>query len=405
MKNVVIIGGGFGGVYTALNLSKLFKKIDIKIYLIDKKNYFIFVPLIHEIAVGKISIDNAIVPYIDILNKNIEFLEGEVDLIDLDKKIINVKSFYGNIKLNYHYLVIATGSKTNFFNIKGAQSNSYELKSLQDALRLKNKLLDLLEICRLTEKEININIIGGGATEVELSAEIADLVYYYKNIYKNLNVDKIKINLIDKNNDVLIQFDPRIREKARNKLIEKKINLFLNKEVEEIGESYIKFKDGYKINSDINIWVAGVAPNLPNIVGDIKLDKTGKIIVNEYLQVKDYKEVFALGDCAYFLQNNKPLPNLAQVAFKQSKTVALNIYNLENKKELKKFIYKHTGDLISLGDWYAIGKIYGTIVSGKFFWWLWRTVYLFKIPTLKKKIKLAIDWTFNLFYNRDISKI
>ena len=164
MKNVVIIGGGFGGVYTALNLNKLFKKIDIKIYLIDKKNYFIFVPLIHEIAVGKISIDNAIVPYIDILNKNIEFLEGEVDLIDLDKKIINVKSFYGNIKLNYHYLVIATGSKTNFFNIKGAQSNSYELKSLQDALRLKNKLLDLLEICRLTEKEININIIGGGAT-------------------------------------------------------------------------------------------------------------------------------------------------------------------------------------------------------------------------------------------------
>jgi NADH dehydrogenase len=399
---IVILGGGFGGVYTLKKLSQLLKnRKDIEIILINNSNYFLFIPLLHELATGNIYAENLVSPLRKIA-KNFKLIVDEVIKIDLNKQIV----FNKNFEINYDYLIIALGSKTNFYGIPGAEENSFQLKSLDSALRLRRHFIDCFEKFENFKDEsyLNFAVVGGGATGVELACEMSD--YFYKTFayyYSPEITKKIKIYLIEKGGSILAQFSEVLRKIALEVLKKKKIEVLLNTGVIEVGKDYLKLDNNQAILTKTIIWTAGIKANLPEIIGEVEKDKIDRLIVNEYFQVKNYHNVFALGDNACFLQNEKPLPCLAQVAVKEAKNVAQNIYNIINNKPLEKFIYHHTGDLISLGRWYAIGQIGKFTLKGKFAWWLWRTVYLSKIPNFEDKIKTAIDWTRDLFFPRDIS--
>jgi len=413
---IVILGGGFGGVYTLKYLHRLFHKrgltrittrinADIKLVLVNKKNYFLFTPLLHEFATGGVSLENLVEPIREIIRCcDYEFIHGEVKRIDLEKKIIELNEN----KLDYNYLVIALGSKTNFYNIPGAEENSFTLKSLDDAIKLRNHFIHMFEIASKDQDEaiLTFVIVGGGATGVELAGEMSD--YFYKTFskfYPKEIISKVKIILIERGNELIPQFSPKLRKIALEVLRKKNVEIILGKGVKEVGKDFIKLDDETIIKTKTVIWTAGVEPNLPEIVGNIEKDNKGRLIVNEYLQVKNYENVFSIGDVCCFIQNQKPLPQLAQVAVREAMAVAKNIFNLVQNKPLEKFVYRHQGYLISLGKFFAVGEIKNFTFSGFFAWILWRGVYLSKMISNKYKIKTFIDWLLDLFYPRDITEI
>lgn len=406
MKRILILGGGFGGVYTLKYLHKFFhKNKDIKLTLVNKKNYFLFTPLLHEVATGGTFLENIIEPIREIVRCcDYNFVHGEVKKIDLDNKKVLVDNF----EVDYDFLVIALGSKTNFYNIPGAEENSFTLKSLDDAVKLRNHFIHNFELASRNPSEelLNFVIVGGGATGVELAGEMSEYFYYtFSKLYPKEIIDKVQIFLIEKGQELIPQFPPRLRKIAFDVLIKKKINVLLNKGVVEVGKGFVKLDDGTEIKTDTVIWTAGVKPNLPEILGNIEKDKGGRLVLNEYLQVKNYENVFAVGDNCCFIQNEKPLPQLAQVAVRQAKICAENIFNLINNKPLKKFVYKHQGDLVSLGRFFAMGEIKGFSFSGKLALFLWRGVYLSKMISFPDQIRTLVDWLLDLFYPRDISEL
>jgi len=403
---IVILGGGFGGIYTLKYLHKFFhNKKKIKLVLVNNKNYFLFTPLLHEFATGGVSLENLVEPIREIVKCcDYDFIHGEVKKIDLERKVV----YFEQKEISYDYLVIALGSKTNFYNIQGAKENSFALKSLDDAINLRNHFIHMFELTANNDNEGNLTfvIVGGGATGVELAGEMSD--YFYKTfskIYPKEIISKVKIILVEKSNELIPQFSPKLRQKALDRLKKQNIDVLLGKGVVEVNKDFIKLDDGKVIETKTVIWTAGVEPKLPQIIGNIEKDNKGRLVVNEYLQVKNYENVFGIGDSCCFIQNEKPLPQLAQVAVRQAKVVAKNIFNLIQNKTLEKFIYRHQGDLISLGRFFAIGEIKGFAFSGFFAWILWRGVYLSKIISNKDKIKTFIDWFLDLFYPRDSMEI
>jgi NADH dehydrogenase len=453
---IVILGGGFGGVYTLKYLHKLFHtrgltriNADVKLFLVNKKNYFLFTPLLHEFATGSVSLENLVEPIREIIRCcDYEFIHGEVKRIDLEKKVVELNEN----KISYDYLVIALGSKTNFYNVPGAEENSFTLKSLDDAIRLRNHFIHMFEKYandiypnnlpnKLPESsdrifgqnlgntfsphsgnknifgsnlgnkqhsfaELTFVIVGGGATGVELAGEMSD--YFYKTFskfYPKEIISKVKIILIEKGNELIPQFSPKLRKIAFEVLKKKNVEVILGKGVKEVGKDFIKLDDDTIIKTKTVIWTAGIEPNLPEIIGNIEKDSKGRLIVNEYLQLKNYDNVFALGDVCSFIQDQKLLPQLAQVAVRQAECASKNIFNLIQNKPLEKFVYRHQGDLISLGRFFAIGEIKNFTFSGFFAWILWRGVYLSKLISNKDKIKIFVDWLLDLFYPRDITEI
>lgn len=405
---IVILGGGFGGIYILKYLHKFFHRNDkLKIILVNKKNYFLFTPLLCEVSTGGTSLDNIIVPIRDIIKCcDWDFVRGKVMRIDLDRKIVKIQG----VRIDYDYLIIALGSKTNYYDIPGAENYSFSLKSLSDSIKLKNHLIHLIEKAILNlnnaEKILTFVIVGGGATGVELAGEISDLFYKTLNKYYGRElISKVKIILIERGKELLSNFPLELRVRALKRLSNINVEVLLERGVKEVGKDFVKLDDDSLIKTKTIIWTAGVEPNLPEITGNIEKDNRGRILVNDFLQAINYPEVFVIGDICCFLQNGKPLPQLAQVATKQAKVVALNIKSSIYKKPLKKFIYKHSGDLISIGKFYAIGKVGIFNFSGILAWFIWRGVYLTKMISFRNQVKTLIDWLFNLFQVRDIKEL
>lgn len=408
---IAIIGGGFGGVYALKHLNKLFKQNpNVKITLVNDQNYFLFTPLIHEVATGSIQPENAIEPLREICrHEQNDFYFGEAKEISLVQKTIKIDGG----KIGYDYLVISAGARTNFFSVPGAKDRALGLKTLAEAIALKNHFLEMFEAAARTSDKDELNrllrfvVVGGGPTGVEIAAEMADFFFgTLAERYKKYRfTEKIKIILLQRSGELIPQFPAKLRQKAYEILTKKGIEVRLNTKVENIEEYFIQLENGKKIETGTIVWVPGVCPNEPAFDQPPQKAPDGKLFINQNLQLTNYPEVFALGDIAHCSSSNPPLPALAQVAVKQARQVAENIFLLTRGKAPRPFFYKHAGNLLSLGRGQAVGEIKGVYISGWFAWWLWRTVYLFKMISWRKKIRVAFDWTINLFLPRDISRI
>src|SRR3989344_2095220 len=388
---ILIIGNGFGGVYALKNLHKFFhndKKIELA--LVGEKNYFLFTPLLHEVATGGINPGNIIEPIRKVLGCCLDkFYLGKAEIINFDSHTVQVE----NALISYDYLVLAPGAETNFYNIPGAEEYSFPLKSIADAIKIKNRCIMVMERASHVENRIKRKnmlrfvVVGGGPTGVELAAELEEL--------------------IQKSPELVPAFGEKIRKKSLEILRKKGIEVMLTRTVKEVGLSYVVINENIKIFTETVIWVAGVKPAELKFNQPAKQSSDGRLVVNEYLQLENHKEVFAIGDAAAFRDANKNifLPALAQVAEKEAKAVAKNIQLLINNKIPEKFLYRNSGNLMSLGQWMAVGEIFNFTFSGHTTWWFWRTVYLFKLISWRKKVRVAADWTMNLFSPRGISQL
>jgi NADH dehydrogenase len=439
--HVVILGAGFGGTYVGKRLAKYVKSGLIDVTIVNKTNYFLFTPLLHEVATGSLGPSSVAEPLREVFSgTGIELCQGTVHSIDLSTRKVHISSNNSRHTLPYDYLVIATGAETNFYGISGAEKYALPLKDLADAARIRTSLINCFEEAVMSEDEtdrarlLSFVIVGGGPTGVETVAELNDFVHgivdrYFPNKEECCHND-VKVILINFGDELLKQFSKPIRDIALDKLKAAGVDIRLNSEVMNVTSQSLTLADGSSIPSATIIWTAGVKPASHDFIGNQPLIESGRLLVDEFLRLVNSEKspsaenfdkderVFALGDISGYKEikeangsldrsfsNVKPLPMLAQVTVQEAETVADNIIASIKQKKLKSFDYHPKGYLVSIGHWFAIGEIFSKVRQGKVVWWLWRTVYLFKFTSYKKRIRIAFEWTLQLFFPRDITKL
>ena len=411
-KRILILGGGFAGLDTALHLEKIFAKDkDVEITLVNKNNYFVYTPMLAEVVASSIDAKHTVSSLREFFNK-VTFKELEVRSIDLTKRIVNC--YHCNVceifNLEYDYLVIALGTVTSFHNTAGAEDNSFPLKNVYDAKILRSHVIDMFEHADL-EKDPNERrhlltfvVVGGGYTGVEVAAELNDYIHTSSRFYRNVHPDEVKVIIADHGPRIMREMSEGLADYAQNLLQARGMEIHLKTGVSSVLPNKVELDNGVTILTNTVIWAAGTSPHPVIKSLPCEKDKGGGIIVNEYLEVPDFPGVWALGDCAHIPdpKTGNPCPPTGQHAVREAKRVAYNIEATVKGGDKKPFQYTTQGMLAPLGHRSAVAEIKGFKFSGFFAWFLWRTIYLIKLPGWDRKIRVAIDWTLDLFFPRDI---
>jgi NADH dehydrogenase FAD-containing subunit len=437
-KRILILGGGFAGIEVLRRLQDAFQDdVEIDITLVSRDNFFLFTPLLPEVSSGMIETRHIVTP-IRAFCKRARFYEANVESIDLDKKRVTITNAIGDPMepervirhvLSYDYLVIALGGETNFFGMEGLERNAFTLKTLQDAMILRNHVISMLEQADIIEHDSNDNdsrkslmtfvVVGGGFGGVEAVGELNTFVQEsIKAYYHNIGVKKdIRVVLVNSGQRILPEVSESLSEFALQKLRASGVEVILNRRlVRYTDNGQAELNDGTSISTFTVIWAGGVTPSKLIKGLPCEHDKKGRIVVSNYLRVHKYDGVFALGDCASIVDphTNKPYPPTAQHAIREGKVAAKNIISIiENKRKrgeeigegMKNFDYKTKGTMAEIGRRNGVADILGHKVHGFVAWWIWRTYYLANLPTIEKKMRVMVDWTIDLFFRRDVTKL
>lgn len=429
---ILILGAGFGGVYVAKELAKYAKNGEIELTVVNRTNYFLFTPLLHEVATGGLNPRSVAEPLREVFRgTGIHIVQGTVDSVDLAKKSVGIRAGEHMCEIDYDCLVIATGAESQYYGIPGADKLAYPLKDLADAARIRNRVIDVFEHAMLIDnkeermKELSFAVVGGGPTGVETAAELAEFVsgmverYYHDTECLpgdagSCHPEEPTITLVHTGKELLEMFKPSLREAAARRLMQNGVMLQLASVVSGVTRDGLALADGTNVQAKTVVWAAGVKPSIPHFEGGMPALYAGRLQVDGTFRLTGQDRVFAMGDVASYIDSDNPnvgpkgptpLPMLAQVAEAEAKTVAYNVLALIREKRLKEFHYHSKGSMVSVGEWFAIGEIFSMDLAGRFTWWLWRTVYLFKFASWQKRFRIMFEWTVQMFYPRDITKL
>jgi NADH dehydrogenase len=405
MRRVVVVGAGFGGLEASTELTRLFRgDRDIEILLVSDQNYLLFTPLLPQIASSRTDPRHIVQAVREIRGKRaFRFRREPVCAIDTVKRRLTFDT--GSVE--YDALILAPGSRTEFFNIPGARENSWDYKSLQQAVELRERIIDLCEHADHTEDPearknlLRFVVVGGGYTGIELVTEMHDFLFSYAvGTYRGMHESEIQLIVLEAAPDVLGGIGPELAEHARKRLAASKIEVRTSTRVTRLMKSAIEINGNQTISAETVIWTAGVRAieiieSLPG-----PHDRIGRAIVNENLQLADHPEVFVIGDSAA-TSNAPEAPRVAPVAIEQARIAALNIWHLSRNEPLEIYKYKSKGMLVSLGMNYAVVSVAGIKISGFFAWLFWNAVHLYKLVGLKKQVQVAGDWLLGLVFPRD----
>src|SRR5436190_9178488 len=414
-KRIVILGGGFGGVYAAMQLEKLLARENaVEVCLVSRDNFFLFTPMLHEIAASDLEITNIVNPLRKLLHK-VEVLVGDVNEIDLPNKRVLISRGYRNEsrQVDYDQLVIALGSITNFYNLPGFPELALAMKSLPDAIRLRAQILRHLEEanseCNPTDRKslLTFVVAGGGFAGVETVAALNDFVREALPFYPNLCEDMLRVMLVHSGPVILPELGENLGRYTQKVLARRGLEVRLSTRAKSMTENSVFLVDSVAIPSRTLVWTAGTVPS-PLIFSLPCTKERGRIRVNQFLQVSDWPDVWALGDCTFVPDIRNPgmsHPPTAQHAIREGKVVAQNIAAALWGRRLKPFSFRTIGLLASIGRRTGVARIFGYNFSGFFAWWIWRTIYLSKLPGLDKKVRVAFDWTLDLIFPKDVCAV
>jgi NADH dehydrogenase len=360
MNKVVVVGAGFAGVSFALNLRKLLSKKTAEITLIDKNPYQLFTPNLYEVAASEeefISFkqikSTITIPLSDLVEKRgISFLQGEVVRIDAKNQTV----FLGNRHLSYDYLVLALGCRSDFFGIPGADKFSLPLKTLTDALRIRNAVEFAVQSQQhdTVKPFISILVAGGGYTGVELAGELSRLRKIMSWKY-NYPEHKIKIEVLEAQNQLVAGFDSRLSRDAYQRLKELEVNVRLLSSIAEVDSRFVRLVSGEAVHYDVLAWTTGVRANQLSIDGGQELDQKGRLIIDGFLRLKNQQRIFAIGDeCCMLDENGKPLSGSAQDAVHQAEYLAKVFPDLLNNRSPQAYTCLRHGFVVTIGGKWAI---------------------------------------------------
>ncbi len=396
---IVIIGGGFAGI----SLAKRLRNKNVQVVLLDKHNYHNFQPLMYQVATGGLEPDSIAYPIRKIVQeyKDFYFRLAEVREIDAENNTI-----YADIgELKFDYLVIATGSKTNYFGNKEIERNSMAMKTIPQSLNIRSLILENFEQALLTNdiderhSLMNFVLVGGGPTGVELAGALAEMKKaILPKDYPDLDVRKMEINLVQGSNRILDSMSENASEKAEKFLLDLGVSIWKNVRVTGYDGKTVTTNSDLSFDSATVIWTAGVQGALPHgLKADSFIKNVNRIKVNQFNQVEGYEHLFAIGDIAVMSSEKFPQghPMMAQPAMQQGRLLADNLIRIINKKTPKPFEYKDKGSMATIGRNKAVVDLPNYKFSGVFAWFVWMFVHLFSLIGFKNKAVVFLNWVYN----------
>lgn len=408
---IVILGGGFGGLATARELERLLPaEAPVSITLVNRENYFLFTPMLHEVAASDLDVTTIVNPLRKLLRRTTLFT-GTVDHIDTGVREVTVSHAGGAHahQLPYDHLVVALGSVTNFFDIPGLTEHALTMKSLTDATVLRNQLIEHLEEadfeCSAPVREplLTFVVAGGGFAGVETVAAMHDFLQHAQRFYGNVRSDDLRVLVVHPGEWLLPELGERLGRYTNERLQSRGIEVVLNTRVTGVEGDDVLLSTGRRIRSRTVVWTAGVSAN--PVLQSLSCHKArGRLVVDPCLRVDGVDRVWALGDCAHVTDpiSGTPYPPTAQHALRQGTRLGANLAAVLRGERPEPFVFSTIGLLASLGRRTGVASILGRQFSGFFAWWLWRTIYLAKLPRLEKKVRVALDWTLDVLFSKDL---
>jgi NADH dehydrogenase len=405
MKRIVVAGAGFGGLEAVTHLDRMFRHDRaVEILLLSDQNYLLFTPLLPQIASSYTDPRHIIQSVREIRGrKNFRFRREAVRAVD----VANRRVILDSGPLDYDALILAPGSRTEFFNTPGAQENCWDYKSLQQAVELRERIIDLCEHADHTEDAaarramLTFVVVGGGYTGIELVTEMRDfLIGYAAKKYRGIRASEMRLIVLEATPDVLRGIGPKLAEHARKRLHVSGIEVRTSTRVTRVLENAVEVNGNELLYADTTVWTAGVRASelIESLPGPH--DRIGRAVVNAHLQLEGHPEVFVIGDSAA-AENAQDAPRVAPVAIEQGRVAARNIGHLWSGEPFEAYEYASKGMLVSLGMNYAVVNIAGIQVSGYFAWLFWNAVHLYKLVGAKKQLQVAGDWMLGLIFPRD----
>jgi NADH dehydrogenase len=408
---ILILGGGFGGIYTALQLEKgLARDPDVEITLVNRDNFFLFTPMLHEVAASDLDLSNIVSPVRQLL-KRVSFFQGEASGVCLEGRkatLVHGADSHSH-DVAWDYLVIALGSSTNFFNLPGLQERALTMKSLGDAIALRNRVIARLEEadteCSSAERRplLTFVVAGGGFAGVETIAGINDFLRESLDFYPRVQATDPRVVLVHSGQSILPELGPELGAYAQRVLAARGVEVRLGTRVGGIDDEGVRLVDGTLIAGGTLIWTAGTSPH--PLLASLACEKDkGRLKVNEFLEIPGFPNVWAAGDCAVIpdLRTGGFHPPTAQHALREGSILARNIEAAVRGGRRRAFDFRTIGQLAAIGRRRGVARIFGRNFSGFLAWWMWRTIYLGKLPRLEKKVRVALDWTLDLFFAKDL---
>ncbi len=398
-KRLVIIGGGFGGI----SLAKKLRGADLQIVLIDRHNYHTFQPLLYQVSTGGLEPDSIAYPIRKILKrlKNFHFRWAEVEEIDPEKQVVHTS--IGS--LGFDYLVMATGTRTNFFGNKGIQDYSMPMKNVPQALNIRSLMLQNFEMADDSESAeermalLNFCIIGGGPTGVELAGAFAELKrHVFPKDYRHLNIDEMEIHLFEGTNRLLPGMSEHASNKSREFLEKLGVHVHLNTLVSGYDGEVIAMNNGNKLKTRNFIWTAGVTgAAIRGFNKEVLVEKLNRFKVNPFNQVPGYDHIFAIGDIAYMVTADFPNghPQVAQPAIQQGEHLAKNFRKILSGQPMDPFSYYDKGTMATIGRNKAVVDLARLKFAGFLAWFIWMFVHLMFLVGFRNKVVVFFNWTYN----------
>jgi NADH:ubiquinone reductase (H+-translocating) len=410
MKRMAIVGAGFAGLQAAFRLERLFRKsVEHEVMLIGDVSYFLFTPLLPQVASSYINPRHIVQPVRDIRGgRKFRFLRDTVEGVDLGGRRLALGS---GETFDYDYLVLAPGSKTDYFGIPGARENTLDYKTLEDGVTLRERILDLCEHADQSTdtaeraRLLTVVVVGGGYTGVELMAELRDFFHQYVlRRFRGIKRSDVRLLILEAGPAILRSVDESLARHAVTRLEAGGVEIRTGAKVTRCVPEGIEIGGSELIQAHTVVWAAGVRahPLVEALPGPH--DRIGRAVVNEHLQLEGHPEVFVAGDSG-LPSNVKDTPRIAPVAIRQGALAARNIHHMEHAEKLESFAYEDRGSLVELGMNDAVVTVFGIRFYGYLAWLFWNAIHLLKLVGFKKQVQVAFDWVLGTVFPRDAASV
>lgn len=409
-NRVLILGGGFAGYTAAKELCRLTRRRDdVGVMLISRENFFTFWPMVAAVVSSDIETRNVAQPLRRaLISMGASFRRAEVQGIDREKRCVTADGR----EFPYDHLIVALGGEPAYFGIPGVQRYAISMTGIGTAERIRNRVIERYEETTLSrgevpESKLTFVVIGGGATGVETAAELHELVHgVLRPDYPNINPHRVRIVLVDRNEQILKELDPALRRTARKKLADLQIDVVNRVKAKEITADRVILDDGTEIPTENAIWTAGARASEKLDDFDLPRDERKGLIVDAAMRVRGHDNVWGVGDCAANVdKDGRPIPPNAQAATQQGKAVARNILAAIDGEEPKPFKYRPLGQLVEMGSRFAVNEVFGVRFSGLIAALFWRLTYLYKLESPQSRARIAADWLLDVFFAPAVTQI